>query len=995
MADAMHQALRSTDHRIIAHTLADVLVAEIRANPAHGGAEVADAVDRLRQAVWAEEGDAASASDVFDAVLAQFPISQRTQLVEAYARLGHLYELAGQVARENLMEGELGGRAPGGAREFVARAQTAAEAVSALNHPTFEVVMTAHPTNVNGRAVIASLKVLGKAVDAVRSVSRASALERAMNGFLLTPLLEQESGQAKVHLAVNEETSQMLYYLGNIYDELPMIYEGFEEPLRAFTDYDPRSLDLKLRFGSWGSSGDKDGNLEVNAVTTLQAIAQHRAAIAGRYLADIRQIPALQAWEAPLAALEKTAQEVVAHLHNHPHISSTQFDTLSQRLAAAAPDADALQRSIERVSAQSAEALALLRRVRVFGLGFGKIEYRENADEYTRVVSAIIPGYAELSPDARRDRLNTILQTPGEAARLKDAVWKKISAAADSPYAAEDVMPIAYHTLKRMELARDHAGMVTDNVLAEFSHPSQLLEALFLQKAVESPGKNLALGVVPLFESPQSMESAPSMMLEAYHVPAYRQHVEALGKTQQIQIAHSDNARRSGLPAARAFIFEAHDALRQVGDREGLATQFFEGGSSSDLYRGGVCSISVAVKNYNLHDFAKFTFQGGDMLNYFNYAPSIRRQFVRAVVSGAETALPLGRPLAKSGLWRHRSGQLTNIPEQEAAANALVVPALKATLNDYLTYAFTTAGLGHLLKELGYDEEKEAGTAGSRTPSRPAAVVFSNVASVQAVNLEAAAIGSVDIEKTRTITFSEALQHAGLVPTMIGARTILANLQREMVSHRQSLREGLARGDALGVVDSEFMKLFPLRDAQQLDVPPPQAVQFLFDHSRLFRDVVVRIALGVALTDFDAIRTHHPRLKNDPFLDQLEEECRSAASLCCAALTGQYPETLLGKKRMAEVPTATLRSLVAAQFPELEPVLADKSRYRQFIQSVKADLRQAEGSQTELRRLLHAAGDTVTHGRFLPADDSAYGTFLRQQYESNLPGVTKMRERER
>lgn len=1022
--------LRSSSHYDVAATLSDALIEEVAAQPALGGAVVAEALRKVRDTIWSPlqkgavafaEEDEQRRSAIYAQVLETLSDDTlRCRFLEGYARLGHLYEISSLVARENTLNGELEGFAPGGVREFASSCASAQIAADALSKPVFEMVMTAHPTNVNSLDSIKAQRALGQAIDAVRAgTAEPLAVQEALRHYVSTPLLPGETGEME-NLTVQDETEFTLYYLCNLYEDLPTVYGGMHDALQRKGTYDPLSLNLKLRFGSWGSSGDKDGNAKVTADTTLDALARHKCAILDRYTTSLQAIdlPELAPWLRRIdAARKQTAdlQRRIIACEEKGGIPAETFDALSAELAACSLDAAAFEEAAVRSYRDTGrqDVLDLVRRIRIFGSAFAKIEYRENAEEYARVVGELIEGYTEKTPDERSVLLTQLLQNPKEVAALYARARSRLEKQGmGKPYSDEDAAPIAYQTLKRMELARDFPHIIRDNVLAEFTHPSQLLEAVLLQMAVAKDGKRAELGIVPLFESPESMEEAPAIMAQAYENPAYRAHMEQIARrdsltqpVQQIQIAHSDNARRSGLPAARAFIHAAHKNLRQVAERHHVSAQFFEGGSSSDIYRGGVRATSAAVRAYGLHDFAKFTFQGGDMLNYLNYGPSSKRLFVRNFAHSAAFHVH-GSELASTTSWQERESApklARPDPQETQMADDLVSTALKGTLDDYRHHAFTRAGLGHLLRELEYDEEKLAGAAGSRAPARGQAapatpaepqvsvvplphgarVAFASVGSMQMAPAE-----SVDIYKTRTITFSEALQHGGLVPTIVGSRTLYKNLRREVNVLRAEIRRKECAGEELSNGEKGLRACFGPRAEAQAQLPP-EAIRYLFLKSRLLRDVVIRLAIGVALTDFDGMRAHHPRLRQDPFLDQLEGECREAANIVCAAFTGKFPEALVadskeGRAGFDAISTNQLRHLMVARFPEMQQVLEDKSRYLGFLQALKADAREQGGMDAYSRRLTHAAGDTVTHGRMVPTDDPAYGRYLRHKLRKVL-----------
>lgn len=857
-----------------------------------------------------------------------------------YARLGHIQQIAGLVARDNLFTGMLtrGLTVAGGVTELVndkKRFTSAKKAVEMLSKPVFGLTLTAHPTNVNGLASIKAQRALTQAIDDVRA-GRADnrAVSEAMGAFVRTPLTHHKDG-AQAALTVRDDAEQMLNALGNVYDDLPHIYDRFDKPLASrFADYKPEQLALGIDISSWGSSGDKDGNSNVTADTTLEAIIQHKHMVFTRYKEALSSIesPLLAPWKARIdKALEATTFAATLCERYRPHLDNDAWTKATAALKENTNlDTKAFVRDLERTYATTRDkpTLDLLRRVRIFGFGMGRIEYRETADIYGQISGLFIKDYATMSEAKRVKALNALLAMPLDSLRLEhQETLARIGASGNKPYSDTDALPIAHHTLKRMELARDFPDMVKDNVLAECQNTSNFLEALLMQRLAEKDGKKPNLGIVPLFEEYRVLERAGSIMHDALTNPHYRSHVDALAArnnghaTQQVQLAHSDNARRAGMPAARAYIYEAHSVLREAIEKEGIKVQFFEGGSQSDPYRGGVRSMTASANEFGIHDFAKFTFQGGDLLNYLNYPSSSIRLFTRNIAHAADV---MERKLMRQDTKKDRD------PVLDAAATN----ALKRTARDYEEKIFHNPQFGDFLKDIGYLEETEAGNKTSRPAKRGSG-----------------STDTVDVEKTRTIAFSEAFQHAGICPTWIGSQNLYTYLCRELKK--------------------------PL-DATDLHT--------LYKKSPVFTDVVDRMLFGLAKTDL----TEMAKSVGDSRMFQtLALEYRYAFALAMEAKTGiAYPDRAVSGTSYGNASFKTLRNTVVKEgLPHLSPTLEANQRYMEQVEQMKRILTfhkngDADAAEKHLRVLLHSAGDTVHHGRILPADDHTYGQLLLAYQEA-------------
>lgn len=1037
---AMQNDLHSLNQLEVTYDLTDRFFEALRTN---GQTLIAEQLAALRAVIWpvpedtfaAQEKkpeppvyDSKTAEKVFADVMESLKknghpdLQTQCDLMQAYAKMGHLYELAGLVARENLFQ-EVKRReqiVDGSAEDVLAKftqegnKNTLESIISQLNSPTFEIVMTAHPTNVNSENAIAALRRLGQAIDGTRengSPVDSVTMRAEMRDFAAEALIPLKNNKPAT-LSVEDEISQTLYYLRNVYHSLPNIYRQFDDAIKSkFDSANPLDLDLDIRFASWGSSGDKDGNTSVTADTTLQAIAMHRIAILDCYIEDFGElgmrddesVKALRMARERIEHIqhmieEKNSNDRIRRLVNENNTtgwSPEEFTMLSQDLVGMTSDEmldkDGLLEKLERRynsepenSARRQQALDLMRRLKTFGFEFARIEYRETAEQYTRVVAQLlrdeVPNYALLSEEEKEAKLTEILQEPGKAAGLYAGMRDQIQReGAGKKYSDDDAMPITYQTLKRMELARDHPGMITDNVLAECQQPSHMLEALFLQHAVEEKGRRPLLGIIPLFEAPEVMQNIDSIMERTYNNPVYAEHMKAVGdhyqggeKTQQIQIAHSDNARRSGLTAARAFIYEAHNKLRKLGESHGITTQFFEGGSQSDPFRGGVRAVSAMINQYELFDFAKFTFQGGDLLNYLNYEPSIERLLTRNVGHCALNCNDHARGVP---------GERDLFTPANPVFDSIALEALKDTLPVYQKNIFNHPVLGVLLYWLN---DQGAGNISSRAPSRGGQSTAPSPASGNAAS--AFAPGSVaqgqefgqlaylDPKKVRTITFSEILQHAGVVPTWWGTRGMAENLHNKLENRRPGKKKEVT----------------------------PHTYHRMYVESPIFKDAIDRMAYGIAFTDFDFFReTCAKRMGGllvseengkviKKFIDDLEKEYLEASYLVCKVMGGVEPPAITSP--------AQARALVSGQIEHLREPMAHKGAYLEFLQHFSLHAANGNGHdwndtlQQRLARLIHAAGDIVIHGRMLAADDPKAQNLRKKLAKADKLAEEKVRE---
>jgi len=1031
--------------------------------------EVSYKLKEVRDAMWGDSRknlkpmSDAKKKDVLENTIKKLQDpKQKALFLESYAKMGYLYEIGSITARENYLENmrnDPDKTPPGGVQEFVKNNQdkSVSELAEHLSTPVFEVVMTAHPTNVNS---LDSIKLQREIAKAIKKGDEKEIMD-AVEKYQHTQILHQVDGK-DTNLSVRDETKNILYFMGNIYEDLPKVYEHYDDVLNKQAEkngekYNKLDLNLQTRLASWGSSGDKDGNAKITAETTLEAIALHTKEALTRYSEDLAKIPEMNGWkekfDEKLKALdEKNPDSLLGRISklcdtakaktDTPENLSKRFDALSDELTELRKDLDSkkfaedLTEVTKKDDQVGQDALSLLRRFKVFGFVFGTIEYRETAEEYTRVVGEIlkerIPNYEKLPPEEKAKQLTEILGEENNTAStlLKQKIEGIVQNGAAREYDKNDPLPITYHTIKRMELARDFPDILQNNVLAEcgkielkgengeHKEPTKeqasaqgvanFLEAQFLQRSVEKDGKRALMGIVPLFEERDTMMYVSDIMEAAYKNPEHKKQMEEVSKrdgkplTQQVQIAHSDNSRRSGVQAARGYIHDAHKKLRALGDRADIKvhTEFYEGGSISDAYRNGVRAISANVNSFQTHDFAKFTFQGGDLLNYFNNPYSTERIFDRSIGHQA------------GHLFKNGSYHVDKLDDDKRVPNDVVddvaIAAMKLTYSDYEKKDFVKENMAKLMTLLDYEGWNAVANAGSRAPSRGGSTEEKKdkIAFGKVKEIGIGAIDSVGIDKIRTIGYSMTQQVGALLPTMIGADKLETYLNDEVKNKCEQI-EVKSESDRTAD-EKEFLQKLKIEEGNKLS---PKQIKFIYEKSPTFRDGQDKASAGIAISDLDAteklLKKHvknyllnktdiseaekpqaeqiaNDAVDNFDYWDRVKKTYKDAASLTYQAVTGNPMNN-------NNYDNAQISSMMKKALPNMKDDFTNKLGYRDFLLSIRAanDNMFDKGKQNEdpanfhYDRLWAAAIQAVTHGRWLGASDP---TVYRSQAQENGQG---------
>ncbi|MDE3016798.1 MAG: phosphoenolpyruvate carboxylase [Pseudomonadota bacterium] len=1061
----LQKQLWSIDQREVAMALSDIFIGQIEA------VEVRGALKAIRDIVWAALPTKAIVPDYdrdsarrnqdmlrIQALLEDVPDASKKTLADAYVRLGHLYEIAGHAARENFFRarerklGEFNKRhpgkipsqdivVPGGVHDLLFRDEhfkdkPVTEVVQTLSRPVSEYVFTQHPTNTNTPESMRLQREIADAIDRVTDkVQWISGddtdwqrLNERIARYAECPVVQDGNFTAY------DETNIVINFLTNAYHDIDRLYEVMDRGLnRKFPDgYDDGKrweLDLKQRFSSWGSAGDKDGNNNITSEHTLEAIILHKKRAATLLLESLNKTKALPEWKEKLkiavdgyTELERKIETVRAGENDIP-LSNAQFDEISGQAQKLSRDLGSVENFLDDVKNAAVQAsdgdketlLAIHRKARIFGFSLGKIEYRETAEEYGRVVRTLM-AYAKGKEEFKQfitslhSEVGKDLTDLSEILRSKDTlrIWAAIASSFMGDLKGEDLRKyvraddksasaeekakgdrvIAYHTLRRMELARDFDDMITHNVLAECKGTSNLLEALALQVATttvqDGKEKRALMHIVPLFEEADTMKRIPEVLKEGLINDAYRGHLETLQEkektphlVQQVQIAHSDNARRAGSIASRGIIHAGHHAARAAVERYNgepenpkVDLQFFEGGSQSDSYRNGVRAVTAVIKDFRLGDFAKMTFQGGDLLNYFNEPTSSERLMLRSIVEQAKLLNNAQRPNG-----------------EQSALEKVVVTTIEKLQQQYDQdyYGKTSNPIGKILHALGYRKQAAAGSAGTRGNRTIA-------------DYAAEKIDGVNARDVRTIGFSETLQHGGLHPACLGTKSLENDLSASLQCDRKATEE-LEKGFKAFKHDPKN-KVHAEAQAFNQGQLTAAGLKYIYKTSPTFRDAVDKMAYSLLNTRVCALTDKLERYQQtsgkardktlddtyrDKTLDDTYEEVlreyKGVGDLAYKALTGQEISSDQHRRISHDNNPAKALDRTITMLKEIEKLehyepLHYKHRFVDGLDIIE------KAAGLENSRLTHNARDTLYHGRTFVADDPNYGQALTQAKEA-------------
>ncbi len=555
------------------------------------------------------------------AVLADLEPALALEVVRAFSAYFGLANMAERVHRvrrrvDYLRAGEA---QRGGFRAVLTalaeRGVTLADLRARLAHLSVEPVFTAHPTEAVRRTLLKKDQRIARAlVDRFHLDSMTPGEARATTDRIALEIASgwQTEEQLREQPTVAEEVEHVLFFLSDVlYRIVPALHDELESAAEAV--YGERlGLERPLvQFGSW-VGGDMDGNPNVGADTVRAALARHLELVLRQYRREVRALfenlsqsttrvafdPRVQERvDAYATLLPDTFAEVPSRYSEMPY--RTLLWLMSERLARtgkgtpegyrqpaefradlALIDASLTAHGGARAGAELVRRLLL--RLDTFGFHLATLDVRQDAEVHRRVVGELL-GTADFFDATARERTRRV------AAALA-ATDAGATSAATAKAALSDEARSTLDVVDALREARARFGprAVGTYVISMAKGPDDALAVLLLARhggLVDSNGE-VPLDVVPLFETVDDLEAAPSTLRTLLADPTYAAHLARRGGQQMVMLGYSDSNKDGGIAASRWALQRAQTQLVRVAAELEIALTFFHGRGGS-ISRGG------------------------------------------------------------------------------------------------------------------------------------------------------------------------------------------------------------------------------------------------------------------------------------------------------------------------------------------------------------------------------------------------------------------------
>lgn len=534
-----------------------------------------------------------------------------------------------------------------------------------LEKMSIELVLTAHPTEVNRHIVLEKFRLisslLGELQNPILSGEERKSIEEEIYTEV-TALWQTEEVPSYKLTPLDEAINAHYYFRETIFEALTNVYLEFEEKIKENYGVSEIKLPAFFRFGSW-VGGDRDGNPFVTHSTTLEVLRMQKVLVLEKYLEQIERLKRQLSSSKKLVPVSRKLMDSIERdrelfpgdtgIKNPEEYYRIKLRYIERNLLGMLKsvngesgsycysnkdeflsDLDIIDRSLrENKGGRLADSTLkkLIMQVGVFGFHLAKLDIRQNSTVHRRAIEEIaerlkIVDYGEMSEEEKFLWLTGEIKTP----RPLVPGWLELS-------------PETTELLKTFDILRESLEEINQEcidtyIISMTCSASNVLEVLLLAKEAGLYINNRGiitsrLNIVPLFETIDDFRNAPEIMRKLYTSPVYRDHLRARGNISEIMIGYSDSGKDGGLLCASWEIHKAQRSLKKIADEFGLKNKFFHGRGGTVSRGGGPTNQAILARPAGTVDGVIKITEQGEVI-YTNYSiPEIAEDNLELVLS--------------------------------------------------------------------------------------------------------------------------------------------------------------------------------------------------------------------------------------------------------------------------------------------------------------------------------------------------------------------------
>ncbi|MEP7203805.1 MAG: phosphoenolpyruvate carboxylase, partial [Ilumatobacteraceae bacterium] len=493
----------------------------------------------------------------------------------------------------------------------------------------------------------------------------------------------------------DEVNDAMRYFELSLLSQGPMLNTAVNA---AFGARPHRELPM-LRIGSW-IGGDRDGNPFVTAEVLADTFQQQASLGLGHHLRelwylaeelsmssrlvtvspDVQRLadaaadsspyrldePYRQALRGMHARLAATAQKLIGRVPGNPPIGERPpYDTPSALLA----DLDVIDTALHQHGAHAVangRLVALRGAVETFGFHLATVDLRQNSAVHQKVVDELLRtagvcvDYDALDEQQRVELLTVELAT----SRPLLGIDSSVSDLADSELEILREASRILHTFG--------SNAIENYIISKCESVSDVLEVAVLFREVgllRSTGTSvaptdLAVGIVPLFETIDDLRGAADVVDALWTHAPYREWLDHRGRLQEVMLGYSDSNKDGGYLASNWALYRCQESLVDAAQRHGVRLRLFHGRGGTVGRGGGSSYHAIMAQPAGSVQVGLRMTEQGEMISAKFADPERARQNLEALVAASIESTVLRR-------WKsdHVDPRFVGIAEELSSAS--------------------------------------------------------------------------------------------------------------------------------------------------------------------------------------------------------------------------------------------------------------------------------------------------------------------------------------
>jgi len=532
-----------------------------------------------------------------------------------------------------------------------------------------EIVLTAHPTEVNRRTLLRKYRQIAENL-AILDRPFLHPFEKSEAKLELRRIISSVWGADQIRrekpTPQQEAAGGIAIIESTLWDSVPSYLRKLDAQCRvSLGEKLPQDM-VPLKISSW-MGGDRDGNPNVTPLVTKEVMLHQRLRAAKLYLKDLnalydelaisssfsdefrvyansikdskdsrelyrrvighlkkRFIRTVHLCEVELASLETESYLSKIAASSVSVGSTTIYDETLDPILKSSELLEPLQAMYTSLSdtgfSDVAEGLLLdvIRRVNCFGMTLVTLDIREESGKHAAAMDAItkylgIGSYLEWDEEARCNFLQSELNSKRPFFRTRDM---------DKLGFDDDVMKTleTYQMISTLDIETLGAYVISQAQTA-----SDVLNVMVLQKQF-GMSEDKAMRVSPLFETLDDLNNAPDVLQSLFSMPTY---VGAVNGKQEVMVGYSDSAKDAGRLAANWALYESQEKMTNIAAEHNIELTFFHG-KGGTVGRGGNPALYRAILSHppnTINGRFRVTEQGEMITQNFGTIETAERTF--------------------------------------------------------------------------------------------------------------------------------------------------------------------------------------------------------------------------------------------------------------------------------------------------------------------------------------------------------------------------------